>query len=760
VLLFLVFPAPAGRAEATPLETAAHAFAREEFAEVLKQLPRPQSDAEANLLRGRALLRLGRYAEAEAALRGLVSALPELRDLVLFLHAEALLGMKRYPQAAARFRDAARSRGSRFIYLSFRRRSEALLHASQWGAAAAELRHLIRTQSENSHRPDWQVALALCLDKLRQRRQAAELLREVWLSYPMRPAAARARKELDRLLRSGVRIPALSLARRVERIRLLRREKLHDQTLAELAELRKDMRGPEVARIDFEAAMTHIWANQPAQALAVLRKLPVKSTVLPGWHRRALIAACMARTGKVTEAARLLLQQSYRDKGPLRPHERAEVARAAVLLAEHGHYEEALGLRLRLAGLARKLDPESLHRLAWLSYRAGRHDEALQRFEEWAKRVKSHEKDYLLYWQARIHGRAGRTEKAEALYREIVEKFDHTYYGLLARSRLAEAGKLKLRPGRCQPSPTSAPADRHAEVLSRIAALKTRYGDLLPEVSRAHALWRLGMLADARRELRLLAIRVAWVAAKGRPRSWIQRPSVERLWRGGPLERRRWGKAERELAKEGAPLRHAVGALLEASGISYFGWKLGQPDPDPERRRNPRAYPELVQANADRFKLDPNLIWAIMRTESSYRLDVISRVGATGLMQIMPHTARRIAAAMNLRSYEHDQLFEPETNLMMSAWYLQALVQKFNGQIPLVAAGYNGGPHHVGRWLDMRGARCDMDEFIEEIPFSESRRYAKKILRLLRLYERVHCGKDDLLATNKLDPRYLPDPNF
>jgi soluble lytic murein transglycosylase len=759
---------------ATPLESAAHAFAREQFAEVLRHLPTPQTQAEANLLRGRALLRLGRPGEAEAALQGLAAALPELRDLALFTHAEALDGMGKHAEAAAEYRAAARSLGSRFIYLSFRRRAEALLAAKEWSAAAQEFSHLMRTQPAAGQRPDWELALALCHDKLGKHREAAARLREIWLTWPASTAAPRARKEMERILaKRKLKLPPLKLGRRLARVRLLRKEKLYAEAVAELKAMRKELKGEEAVSVDVETALMYIWANKPADALAVLEKLPAKNGVMSGWHRRALTAACMARTGKVEDGAQLLLKQSWKEKGPLRPDQRSEIARAALLYAEYGRYAEALKLRLRLLepngklGEGRrgapkgkqKLSPETHLQLGWLSFRAGKHAEALKHLDAWHAKAKG-EQDFGLYWLARTQAKAGQADKAEALYRELLEKHPHSYYGLLARTRLAEMSKLKLTPGKCSLPPASAPAARHADALARMEALEKRYGGALPELHRAHVLWRLGMIADARRELRLLAIRVAWVAAKGRPREWIQRPLVERLWRGGPLETRRWGKAEKELATAGVALRHSVGGLLAAAGISYFGWQLGTPATDPERRRNPRAYPDLVQAMAGRFKLDPNLIWAIMRTESTYRLDVISRVGATGLMQIMPHTARRIAAAMKLRDFEHDQLFEPDVNLQMAAWYLQALSTKFRGQIPLIAAGYNGGPHHVARWLEMRGARCEMDEFIEEIPFSESRRYAKKILRLVRLYERVHCAKDDLLATNKLDPRFTPDPDF
>jgi soluble lytic murein transglycosylase len=747
---------------------AARAFVRGDHAEVVRRIPKKASDPEAGLLRARSLIALKQYAEAEQELAGPETALPHLRDLVRFLQAEVLFGLGRHAEAAERFRAAARVRNSRWVYSAWRRRAEALRAGSQFRLAAEEYRHLIRILSKDPSRPEWEVALALCQEKLGQRQAGAESLQEVWLTWPELPAAAHARKELDRLLRAGARVKPAPLSRRLARIRVLRRERLHGQAVTELRALREQERrsADSVAIIDLELALTLMKDGQAAQALAALRTIPLRRRGYPpAWHVHRLMADCLARTGQVEEAAALLLQDSDRTKGKPSSAQQAAMKRAAKLLAEHARYPEALKLEERLASLSKTPAVETRYRLAWLAYRAGLHDLALQRLEAWAKRART-EKDFALYWMARAHERAGRPDKAHLLYQELLAKHGATYYGALARSRLAEAGKLKLPSGTCSdtaggasdPAPSSPAA--LDEVTRRLAAFITRWGDLYPSLQRVQTLWRLGMLQDARRELRLVAIDAAWIMVKGRSREWIQRPTVERLWRDGPLETRRFGKRERQVAKVGTALRHELGEMLSRAGISYFGLQLGKPDPDPLRRRYPRAYPELVRQVAHRYRLDPNLIWAIMNTESSYRLDVISRVGATGLMQIMPHTGRRIAADMKLATYEPNLLFDPETNLMMAGYYLQALSKKFQGQLRLVAAAYNGGPHHVGRWLDMRGQGASMDEFIEEIPFAESRRYAKKILRLVVVYERLYCGKEDRIAANTLDRRYAPDPDF
>jgi soluble lytic murein transglycosylase len=476
----------------------------------------------------------------------------------------------------------------------------------------------------------------------------------------------------------------------------------------------------------------------------------------------------MARHGKVDEAAELLLHGGAATVG--RRLKLANLGRAAFLLAEYGRYGKALELYDKLIARTPSLERSSLstltRRMTWLAYRAGKYERAIKGFQtlidKARRRRRSHQLPKLLYWQARAHARAGHARQAEALYQQIVEKHLRNYYGLQARSRLMEAGKVKLPSVPCSPVAPTVPGPNDAKMLSMLDKLIIRHGDLYPSLHRVRTLWRLGMIEDARRELRLIAIDYAWVRARGRPKRVIVRPPAWRFWRDSvvPTRRRRFGRRERKIFKERKGINVALGEILARAGIFYFAQRFLPRTGDLVRRRYPRGYAVEVIAAAKRFDLDPNLLWAVIKTESTFRTDAISRASATGLMQIMPNTARRIAAEMRLEGFERTQLFDPRTNVNMAAWYLKALSKKLKGQLMLVAAAYNGGPHNVALWIDKRGRGADLDEFIEEIPFDESRRYAKKILRLVALYERVYCGKDDRTSSNTLDIRYGAHPAY
>jgi soluble lytic murein transglycosylase-like protein len=734
---------------------AATANAKGDDKAALKALPATKLlDPEGRLLRARLLVKLRKFKEARKLLQKLLAELPHMRDLIRYLQAETAFGQRRYFAAAQLFRAAARSRRSRWVDLAWIRRADSLMAAKQYVPAAREYKHLLNIYPGHPRRAAIELARAVCLMRGGQRLKAAAALREVWLRRPVSAAAKEARKHLDQLLTDKrIRIRPTPFWRLIQRIRVLRRNKRFDEALASLKALKRGrLSAIEAARVERERAWTQLKRGAPDRALAVLTQLYRK-------HKsrsiRRDIAGCHARLGRVDKAVKLI-----RDGRRWRRGRDSDLRRAAVLLATYGRHKKSLAL---YDLLAKRLSPAKAKALlatrTWLAYRAGQHRRAIKGFAELARRSRSQRPKYY-YWQARALDRAGRAKEAQGFYQKVTERHLRTYYGLLARSRLLEAKKLTLPTTPC-PTAAEAPSfvgdPKVAELLDKLVL---RDGQLYPSLRRVRTFWRLGMVADARRELWLIGIDFAWVRAHGRPRYFVHRPEAERTLRGAVPPKRRFKARERKIYKERLRLASELGELMQRAGIFYFAWRFLPRDGDPVRRVYPRGYPALVQRTAKRYGLDPNVLWAIMKTESSFRTDAVSRAGATGLMQIMPSTGRRLAAEMKLSSYDHSQLYNPQTNVTMAGWYLGAVLKKFAGQLTLAAAGYNGGPHNVALWLDQRGAGAEIDEFIEEIPFSESRRYAKKILRLTALYERTYCGKDDRTQTTKLTTSYLPYPAY
>ena len=154
----------------------------------------------------------------------------------------------------------------------------------------------------------------------------------------------------------------------------------------------------------------------------------------------------------------------------------------------------------------------------------------------------------------------------------------------------------------------------------------------------------------------------------------------------------------------------------------------------------PKAYPVIVDRYSKEFEVSRELVWSIMKAESQYKKEAISPVGALGLMQVMPYTGNRIAEILGDKGFMPSQLLNPESAIKIGTKYLQRLNKKFNQALPLVAASYNAGPHRVKNWLQQFG-NLETDEFIEHIPFLETRNYVKKVIANSYIYSELYNGR-------------------
>ncbi|MFV8258967.1 transglycosylase SLT domain-containing protein [Bdellovibrio bacteriovorus] len=157
----------------------------------------------------------------------------------------------------------------------------------------------------------------------------------------------------------------------------------------------------------------------------------------------------------------------------------------------------------------------------------------------------------------------------------------------------------------------------------------------------------------------------------------------------------------------------------------------------------PRAYSEHVEKYTKKFAVPEELVWGIMRAETHYRRDAISPVGALGLMQVMPFTGHKVATLLGEKEFKAPLLLQPETSVKIGSRYLKRLMDRFENTIPLVAAGYNAGPHRVKNWLSSFG-NLETDEFIEHIPFLETRNYVKRVVSNAYIYSQLYGNKKDL----------------
>jgi soluble lytic murein transglycosylase len=148
----------------------------------------------------------------------------------------------------------------------------------------------------------------------------------------------------------------------------------------------------------------------------------------------------------------------------------------------------------------------------------------------------------------------------------------------------------------------------------------------------------------------------------------------------------------------------------------------------------PVRHLRIIKENAAGHDLDPNLILALIRQESAFQESACSSADARGLMQILPATGRSLAREARISRFAVSMLYQPETNIALGTRHLATLLQRYGGRVELALAAYNAGHGRVDRWLQEFGD-SDLTEFVERIPFSETRGYVKQVLSSKAHYE-------------------------
>jgi peptidoglycan lytic transglycosylase len=156
--------------------------------------------------------------------------------------------------------------------------------------------------------------------------------------------------------------------------------------------------------------------------------------------------------------------------------------------------------------------------------------------------------------------------------------------------------------------------------------------------------------------------------------------------------------------------------------------------------RYPLAFWELIQQKAQERDLDPYLVLAIIRQESLFDTRARSPATALGLMQLIPPTATRVARQLGLAAPSNEKLFEPEINLTLGTQYLKDLLLRYSNNWHKAVAAYNAGEAAVDRW-EKEIVTDDIEEFVERIPYVETRGYVKLVLRNHRIYKRLYDSK-------------------
>ena len=344
---------------------------------------------------------------------------------------------------------------------------------------------------------------------------------------------------------------------------------------------------------------------------------------------------------------------------------------------------------------------------AWLTYRQGRTENAKKDFENQVLWYPDRpEVPAALYWRARIAEDEHDYAMARAWYTKLGERFHNYYYGYLGRERLAQL-----------PASAVNVALTRDAILAQIPELKAPGPEALeleapPDQLRAEKsrlLLNAGLNEFAIRELQ-----------------------AEQGGQGA-----RWATLQIARIYEESGQNHRAIQFLKKALPGYYSVDLGALPRPYWEILFPRPYWTDLQRQAMANSLNPYLVASLIRQESEFNPGAVSHANAYGLMQLLPEVGRGEARAAHIRHFSIASLLVPNVNIQLGTHYFREMVTQYNGQVEYALAAYNAGSNRVDDWL-RSGHYRDVPEFVESIPFTETREYVQAIVRNAKVYQRLY----------------------
>ncbi|HEX2440866.1 MAG TPA: transglycosylase SLT domain-containing protein [Methylomirabilota bacterium] len=568
--------------------------------------------------------------------------------------------------------------------------------------AQAILARLIDGYADAREVPEALYLLGQSAEAAGQRDSAVQSYRALMVLAPTTAWADAATDRLDALAAAGVTVPPLTIAQRLDRAERLLRGGVPKTAADEAERIADESRDPSIVvralRVMADGAqrLGRYEAAAKALALAIPRVVPERQGPLKLEHARLLLRAGqrdrafealtrIAASGAEADAAEALWIRARALEDGQRPADAAAVYRALAM-----RYPKR-----EVAGAA-------LWRLGWNAYLKS---DVVEAARHWARLADNGNRAYrlpALYWRARATAEGKTPGAAAPLFAQVIGEAPRSYYGSLA---LARAGRGATATGS---SNVTLPADPTDAIAND------------PGFARVDLLRRLGLVESALEELEDVVERATGDTLRlyGFSSAYVR---DERYHMALRIFRRHFAN----LAASGDPtLPRAFWEMLYP-----FGWRND------------------VLAAAQRSGIDPYLVAAVVREESSYYPRALSRAGARGLMQLMPATARPMAEHRGLVFAGGELLDDPGANLEIGTAFLAGLVREFK-DARLALAAYNAGPARVRQWWQARRT-SDLEAWVEQIPFDETRQYVKRVMFSWEEYRRVYGDPESAAANDK-----------
>lgn len=550
-------------------------------------------------------------------------------------------------------------------------------------------------------RSDLEYALGTAYADAHEPVKAVTVLRHLAFTMPLSIEALAAQAELQKLaLTPGVSPPTFD--DRKDRADLLYKGKRYTDAADAYRELLSQAPAAGRSEIQLALAESLYHSSEDREAKRLLDSLPDSTPEITA--RRCFDLGEMRRNANDDDGFLRTLAQ-IRQAGPSSPYLEDALLSAANIYLLRKDYNNAINSFRELE--QRFPNGPRAHyahwKVAWLSFRQGRSAEAKTEFEQQIELYpSSNEVPAALYWRARIAEEDGDKAMASAFYQEISERFRNYYYGPLARERQAQLNYTGDPP--------------HYALLDHIAPLSgmpdvndTSVPDDDLRVEKAHLLENGGLLDFALQELK--------AAAADDKGNWLP-PETARMYEDA---------GEYNLAVE--TLKRAI--------PNYFALDLSSLPRPYWEALFPRPYWSDLKRFSTANSLDPYLVASLIRQESEFNPNAVSNRNALGLMQLLPKVGKGVAKEEKIRHFNPNELFTPAVNLQLGTKYFRSMVDEFGGGFEYALAAYNAGDDRVHDW-QADGKYRDIEEFVESIPFTQTREYVQAIMRNAYVYRQLY----------------------
>ena len=548
-------------------------------------------------------------------------------------------------------------------------------------------------------RSDIEFAVGRAYASLGQTSKAAEALANVYYNMPTAPEADPAYAELKQLPSA----PPPTPAQRKTRADLLMKAKRYNDAVDQYRELAAQA-SPEArpaAELALADALHRSGRNREAKTELTTLAVATPDQVA----QRLYILGEVAWASDENDTFYRTVEE-LRQTAPTTSWFEQALLSTANLHLVHREYEQALDafreLQQRFPTGSRA--SYAHWKAAWLTLRFGRNDEAKKLFDEQIGMYPGgNETSAALYWRARLAEEDHELGMARAYYQKLSDRFRNYYYAELGRERLQKLPEAADPPGQ-YPLLDHIPPLQHGD---KVTLSEPPADDL--HLQKAALLGNGGLVDFAVRELQ--------AAANADGGNWAPAETAQLYIDTGYYDR------AIEVMKHSVPSYFAV----DIPTLPRIYWEA--------------LFPRPYWSDLKRFSLsnglDPYLVASLVRQESEFNPLAVSRANAVGLMQLLPKTGKTVAHQESLKHYNPTQLFTPAVNLQLGTRYFRGMVDKFGGSFEHALAAYNAGSDRVEEWMG-QGPYRDSPEFVESIPFTETREYVQAILRNAAVYKQLY----------------------